>query len=257
MKKRSAVKIFFSVVYALLMREITTRFGSQKLGYLWAIIEPMAMIVIFSIIHSKMNTKVPYDMSVFLATSFVSYNLFKDIVLRNLETFNANKGLFVYKQVKPFDAIISRMILEFVLQCFVVIVLLIIGYYVGVDMKVKDLLSVLLAVLWFVLFGFGLAVLFAFLSYFFENFAKIARLIFLPMFFISGLFFSAESLPPQIRDILLLNPVFQFEEMIHGFYFYALDDRYVNYIYLIFWTLIPMFLGLWLYKKTERKIIMS
>jgi len=255
--KRSSLKIFFSVIKALLLREITTRFGSQKLGYFWAVLEPMAMIIVFAVIHSRMGTKTPYDMAVFLAVSFVSYNMFKSIVLRNLNSFTANKGLFVYKQVKPFDTLVSRTILEINVQIFVAIVLIIIGWFLQLDMRVKDLLNVILGMAWFALFGFSLSVLFAVLSYFFENFDKIARLVFLPLFFVSGLFYTAESLPPKIRDILIWNPVFQFEEMIHGFYFYSLDDRYVNYDYLLMWTLIPLFFGLWLYRKTERKIIMS
>jgi capsular polysaccharide transport system permease protein len=124
-------------------------------------------------------------------------------------------------------------------------------------MECKNLLGVILSFFWFSLFGLSLGVLFAVLSYFFENFSKIINLIFLPMFFVSGLFFAAKDLPENIRNILIWNPVFQFEEMIHGYYFYVLDDRYVNYLYLTLWTLIPLYLGLWLYKKTERKIIMS
>ncbi len=257
MKKRSPLRIFFSVVKALLLREIQTRFGSQKLGYLWAVVEPMAMIVFFALIHAKIGTKTSYDIVTFLAVSFVSYNLFKDIIFKNIDAFKANKNLFVYKQVKPFDALVSRAILEIYIQIFVVIVLIVIGYYFNVDMKAKDLLLVILGFFWMALFGFSLSVLFAVLNYFFENFGKIIRLMFLPMFFISGLFFTADTLPPNIRNILLFNPVLQFEEMIHGYYFYSLSDKYVNYTYIWLWTIIPLFLGLWLYRKVERKIIMS
>ncbi|WP_175403757.1 ABC transporter permease [Caminibacter mediatlanticus] len=241
----------------MLLREIQTRFGSQKLGYFWAVIEPMAMIIVFSIIHSHLGSKTPYNMIIFLAISFVTYNLYKDIIIMNLNSFQSNKALFVYKQVKPFDTLISRTLIEINIQIFVTIILLIIAYYLNIEIKVKNLLYVLLSIIWLIIFSFSLSLLFAVLSYFFENFAKIIKLIFLPMFFISGLFFTAKDLPDSIRNILLYNPVLQFEEMIHGFFFYSLDDRYVNYLYLLFWTIIPLFVGLWLYKKSEKKIIMS
>jgi capsular polysaccharide transport system permease protein len=224
---------------------------------LWAILNPLAMIIVFGIIHSQIGSKTSYSMPVFLAVSFVSYNLFKGIVMQSLSAFSANKGLFVYKQVKPIDTIFSRFFLEFFVQIIVAIILVVIGIYLNIKIEVKDLLFTLLSLFWFAFFGLSLGVLFAVLGYFFENFPKIINLVFLPMFFMSGLFFTAENLPSNIRDILLYNPVFQFEELIHGWFFYSLSDRYVDYDYLLMWTIIPLFLGLWLYKRTEKKIIMS
>jgi len=79
----------------------------------------------------------------------------------------------------------------------------------------------------------------------------------MPLMFISALFYSVESLPQVAREIILYNPIVHFMELIHGEYFYSLDTTYVDFIYMIIWTLIPGYLGLWLYVKTERKIIMS
>jgi len=255
--KRSSFKIFTAVIKALLLREIQTRFGSKKLGYFWAIVDPMIMIIVFALIHSYLGSKTSYPIVVFLATSFLSYNTFRAVIQQSMHAFSANKSLFIYKQVKPFDTLVSRYILELFISIIVTLIFIFIGLYLDLDISCKNMLFVMLAFFWFSFFGFSLGVLFAVLSYFFENFPKIINIIFYPMFFISGLFFTAQSLPENIRGILLINPVFQFEEMIHGFYFYTLDDRYVNYIYLLLWTLVPLFLGLWLYKKSERKIIMS
>ena len=194
---------------------------------------------------------------VFLATSFISYNMFRNITFKSMNAFNANKALFVYKQVKPFDTIISRTIIEVALAIIITIILLCIGLYLGLDVTCKNIFGVIVGFLWIALFGVSLGILFAVLSTFYENFEKIIKLAFLPMFFLSGLFYTAESLPQIAREILLYNPIFNFMELIHGEYFFPLDTRYVDYNYLLLWTLIPLFLGLWLYKKTERKIIMS
>jgi len=241
----------------LLLREIQTRFGSQKLGYFWAVVEPMIMIIVFALIHSYLGSSTPYPISVFLATSFLSYNAFRAVIQQLMNSFKANKPLFIYKQIKPFDTLISRYILEIFIFTVIIILFIFIGLYLGIDINCKDPLYVMLAFFWFTFFGFSLGILFAVLAYFFENFPRIINIIFYPMFFISGLFFTADSLPQKVRDILLWNPIFQFEEMIHGYYFYVLNDKYVDYSYLLIWTLIPLFLGLWLYKKAEKKIIMS
>jgi len=105
------------------------------------------------------------------------------------------------------------------------------------------------------LVGFG--ILFAVIGFFYENFKKIISLIFMPLFFISALFYTIDSLPFVIKQLLLYNPVVHFMEMIHGNYFYALNTKYVDYNYMLIWTLVPLYLGLYLYIKSYRKIIMS
>ena len=46
-------------------------------------------------------------------------------------------------------------------------------------------------------------------------------------------------------------------EWIHGSYIVTLDTRYVDISYMIEWTVIPLFLGLWLYTKSEGKFLDS
>ena len=43
---RSSWQIMCDSVHALLMREIKTRFGSNRLGYFWAIAEPIAQAAV-------------------------------------------------------------------------------------------------------------------------------------------------------------------------------------------------------------------
>lgn len=259
MKKRSSLKIFFSVVNALLLREIQTRFGSRKLGYFWAVLEPMSGIIVFATIKELLhpNAMPGIDYPVFLASGFVAYFMFKNIVIKNMNSFSANKGLFVYKQVKPFDTIVSRALLEFFLTVIILILFLFIGWYLNFDIVPKNILMVIFAYIWFAFFGFSLGILFAVFGFFFENFSKIINLLFLPLFFMSALFYTLDSLPPIVRKILLLNPIVNFEEMIHSNYFDGLSNQYYNITYMVLWTIIPLSLGLWLYKKSERNIIMS
>ncbi|WP_456489434.1 ABC transporter permease [Caminibacter pacificus] len=259
MKKRSSLHIFFSVVKALLLREIQTRFGTQKLGYLWALIEPMSTIIIFALIKEALHPNGMPGISypVFLASGMIAYFMFRNIVIKSMDSFTANKGLFVYKQVKPFDTILSRYLLETNLHFIIVLVFLFIGWYLGLDIECKNILGVLTAYIWLSLFGLSLGILFAVLGFFFENFKKIIGIMFLPLYFMSALFYDVSSLPPVAQKILYYNPVVHFMEMIHGNYFYGMDTKFVDYNYMLIWTIVPAFVGLWLYKKSERKIIMS
>jgi len=75
------------------------------------------------------------------------------------------------------------------------------------------------------------------------------------LLFFSAVFYPVMALPPVAQDALLYNPLTHFMEMIHGFYMEALDDRFVNYRYMLLWTIVPLFMGLWLYRMLEQRIV--
>ena len=65
------------VVYALALRETRTRFGAHRLGYFWALLEPLFWIITFWGLFRVVNRAAPMGMAVvpFLVTGIVPYEL--------------------------------------------------------------------------------------------------------------------------------------------------------------------------------------
>ena len=256
-KNNSAFQTQYNVVSALFLREVQTRFGTKKLGYFWAIFDAMLMVLIFAGLKNAIAPQAMpgVDFSVFLATGFLAFFLWKNIVSRSLNAFSSNSALFVYKQVKPFDTIVARVILEILVSIVATFVFLFIGWYFDFVINVDDFNMVIVAVIWLVVFGFGFGLMSAVLSVFYETYSKIVNIILSPLLFISALMYTVESLPPVLRELIVYNPLVHFIEMIHGFYFSSLNTKYVEYSYMTYWTLIPLFIGLFLYQKSQEKIM--
>jgi capsular polysaccharide transport system permease protein len=247
---------FFNVIYALFLREIQTRFGTKKMGYFWAIVEPSVQIAVFLVLkvlvfHTSMAG---VDFAVFLASGFIAYNLFKNIVTHSMGAFESNQALFLYAQVKPIHTIFARVLVEFLVFIFVSLFFLTIGWYFHSEIVPFDLIGVMLAVIFFMVFAFSLGLLFAVIGSFYETLKKIINLIFTPIMFLSALMYTVDSLPPTAREYILYNPIVHFVELIHGSYIEALHTDYVDFEYMFLWTIIPLFLGLYFYIKAERKI---
>jgi capsular polysaccharide transport system permease protein len=132
-----------------------------------------------------------------------------------------------------------------------------IGYYFEFDMEVKNFNLVLLSVIWLSIFSLGIGILSAVLATFFDFYKKMYGYMMLPLMFTSAVFYTVESLPTMLRELIVYNPLVHFMEMLHGSYFYVLDTRYVDYMYMTYWTIIPFFIGLFLYTKSEKNIIAS
>ena len=259
MKKRTSFQIFQSVVMALFLREVQTRFGTKRLGYFWAILDPLMKVIVFTAMKEAISTSTTpgIDYPVFLASSFLTYNFFMAVMMGSMNAFEANAALFNYKQVKPFDTLVSRFFLEFLIMCMAIIVFICFGLYFDLNLHIKDFNMVFLAVVWLGIFGFGMGLVFAVIGTFYETFKKVVGYMSMPLFFLSGLMYTLDSLPQIARDILSYNPLVHFMEMIHGNYFQVLNTNYVDYSYMFFWTILPLSAGLYFYKRSEKKILAS
>ncbi|HEY0295100.1 MAG TPA: ABC transporter, partial [Bordetella sp.] len=55
---RSSLKIVQSVIFALFLREMQTRFGARRMGFVWVVMDPLTILVVILVFHAVMNTGV-------------------------------------------------------------------------------------------------------------------------------------------------------------------------------------------------------
>jgi len=261
-KKRKPSFVFFSVIKALFLRELDMRISSGKSGIIWTFLEPFLQVFIFIYIHVLIKEHTGstsmdlYSYSVFMSSGFVAFNMFRQILTKSMGAFGANKGLFSYKQVKPIDTIIARVFVEIFLMTCVVVIFLILGFLFDIDNYIpKNILLVFLSIIWLIIFSFGIGLLVAIGNFFYMSVGKFIGIISFILLIFSAVFFPLNNIPKVAQDVLLYNPLVHFMEMIHGFYLYGLNDKLVDYVYVLYWTIIPIFIGLWLYVKLEKRII--
>jgi len=233
------------------------RFSVSKSGLFWTFFEPFMQVFIMVIIKVVIFGKAGdnFDFAAFLALNFTAYNMFRNILSKSMGSFTANKALFVYKQVKPIDTIIARVMVEVFVTGTIIVAFVLIGMYFGFDLNVKHLPMVALGFLWLILFAFSFGLFVAVSNTFYPSIGKTINIFMIFLMFGSAVFYSIEMLPTQIQTLLLYNPLTHFMEMIHGYYFYTLDDSFVDYNYMILWTLSPLYIGLVFYRKLEERII--
>jgi len=256
LKQRSSWQVQKSVLYALFLREVNVRFSAGKLGYFWVIFEPLLQISIFVTVKVMLfGSNSTLDYPVFITLGFIGFNLFRHIVDRAMSVFSANKGLYAYKQVKPVDTIIARVLTEILITIIIMILFVLFGLYFNFDLNIQSLGMLIFTFIWLILFGLSFGLFIAVIGVFFDSFQKVVKLVLSPLMFVSAIFYSMQDIPQTLQEILYYNPLVHFMEMLHANYFYSLTDDFVNYQYMLIWTVIPLFMGLWLYQKLEKRIV--
>ncbi len=233
------------------------RFSMSRIGLFWTFVQPFLQVLIFVLIKVFLfgRTAETFDFAVFLALNFTAFNMFKSISNMSMGAFNANRGLFIYKQVKPIDTIIARGIVELFITGIIILTFILIGFYFNYDMNVKDLELVALGYMSLMIFSFSFGLCLAIANTFMPSVSKVVGFLMYFLMFASALFYTVDMLSPELQSVVLMNPLTHFMELIHGSYFYALDIAHVNYHYMFIWTISLLFVGLWLYERLERKII--
>lgn len=259
MKPRTPWEIQKSVVFALFIRELKTRAGSYRLGYAWTLLSPLAMVIIFTVIFSfRGREAVPgVDLPLFMITGVVTFFLFQTIVTQCVASFSSNAGLFYYKQVKPFDTLIARTLLECIIHLFVFVVLISSAAWLGYETAMDDIFGVVVILCLVSLFAFGTGLVFAVVVSLYEDMGKVVPILMRPLFFLSAVFYPLAWIPQEYRGLLLWNPLLHAIELGRQAYFKLYTVPEVSVFYLAICTLIVCTFGMALYRLNWYRVVAS
>ena len=230
-----AAKVQIRVINALMLREIHTINGGDKLGYLWVLIQSTFGIAVFWGIRVMMGAKQPHGlpMPLFLASGFCVWNIFSETVNKSMIAEKANCTLLTFPQVTLLDSLIARAIVISATQYFVTGVIIVLSHVFGYDRTVIDW-GALFALMFIVpFFSLGCGAFFAAFAEFIPVLKKIIPMVLRIMFFASGVIFAIGGMPHKAKEYLAINPVLQFIEWLRG----ALSDAYLAFDYDLFYLL--------------------
>lgn len=258
MSGRSSTHIMLSVWKALLLREATFRLFGTRAAWAWLLIEPLSHFAFLTFLFAVVRHRVVggMDVAIWLILGLIGFFTFRRTANQMGGAIDSNRALFTYRQVLPFDAILVRGVLEgvIIIAAFAVITVVmgLIGYDVLPDRPMM-LLSGFLG-LWLLGAALGLAV--AVGGEIAEETRQIVSILMMPLYFLSGVIFPLSAVPPQYREILMLNPVVHgVEAMRAGFstYYHAAEGLDLGYLYLSALCLLAF--GLLLYTRFAKTIV--
>ncbi|WP_201582379.1 ABC transporter permease [Psychrobacter immobilis] len=258
-KHRSGLKVMGAAFHALLMRELQTRFGGYRLGYLWAPLEVIFQMLIFLVIFGVVIERAVPGMSfpLFLVAGMVPFRMFQTIATRALGAVEANQGLLMYRSIRHIDVIIARSALEFIIY-FVTLVILLTGLaFFGDYASLANLHIVLFCWITLFLFSFGVALIMMVVGFYGGEISKIIAILFTILYFTSGIIYPIHIIPEPYFSYLLYNPFIHNIELIRHAFAPAYPAYHIDITYFLKWTVAVNFLGLLMYKAVERDLIRS
>ncbi len=240
------VVVMARVVLAVLLREMQTRFGRNRLGYLWALFEPIIHVSAFVAVFAALGRSAPLggNLPLFLVTGVTPWLLFSHTLDRTMRAVDGNRALLTFPHVMPLDLIIARSVLEAMTKIAVFAILCWGCYLAFGAFSVERPLEVLAALSCLALIGAGLGMIAAAISTVWPTFERLFPALKRPLYFTSGVFFLADRLPPQARAWLAGNPLLHAVEWLRSAFFVDFESSFVERPYPLAFGLVALFLGL-------------
>lgn len=258
LKPRSPLQIKKSVIFALVLREARSRFGERRMGAIWTLIEPICHLLILSVLFALIRGRAMagIDFPVFVLVGLAPFLLFRNTALRLMNSPKENRSLFAYKQIKPLDTFIARVLVEFSISTSVYTILVFGFAWWGFDMSIKAPIEWMLTIVLGLLFSFGLGMLLSLIAHAMPSSTLFLRMMFFPLYFISGVLIPASYLPHAMLPLLLLNPFLHLLELIRAEIFphyVPVDGVSVHYVIAV--TLVLLFVSLGTYRVRRLHLI--
>lgn len=253
---RRSLEIQRRVLYALMMREIITRFGRENLGVLWLVGEPMLFTLGVTTLWTAagLNHSSAIPIVAFAVTGYSSVLMWRNTVSHSVSAIEQNKNLLFHRNVQVIDVLLTRVALEIGGATASFITLSLAFIFIGWMPVPVDLFQIITGWVMLAWFGTSLAFLIGAASVgsdLVERLWQPAAYLLFPM---SGAGFMVEWLPQKLQDAVLFLPMVHGVEMLRQGYFGNVVQTHYDLGYMATFCLILSLAGIFAVRVLGHKL---
>jgi len=241
-------------------REFQAKYRNSLLGAAWTVLNPLAMIVVYTVIFSQvMGSRLPgqtghFAYSIYLCAGLLTWGLFAEITTRGqnvfLEHANLIKKLQFPRICLPIVVVLNALVNFAIIFGLFLVFLAFSGAFPG--WVILALLPVLALQ---ILFAIGLAMVLGVLNVFFRDVGQFFAILLQFWFWFTPIVYPVKALPESIRHWLDFNPM---AAVIRAYQGILLDGSMPDWSSLIPVTVLALLfcgLGLQLFRKRAGEMV--
>lgn len=208
-------------ILALMLREMSTRYGRSPGGYLWSVLEPVGGILLMAIGFALIARTPPLGTSfvLYFATGMLPFSLYGAIETTVSRSLNYSRALLMYPAVRWIDAVLARFFLNLLTKLVITFLVLTATMVLTETRTVLDFGPMLAGLGMAALLGLGVGLMNCALEGLFPVWGMVWGIATRPLLLASGVFLLYEQLSPAAQAVLWWNPLLHVVgEFRSGFY---------------------------------------
>ena len=172
----------------LILRDLKVRYKNSILGVLWSLLNPLLMMVVFSLVFGVLSPNGPRQYPVFFLVGLLPWNFFSGALLSGTASITSNnhlvKKVYFPREILPIAAVFSNLVNFFI--ALIVLVVFLYAAGLGVTMHAWWLIPLIIIQL---IFTLGLGLLLSSLHVFYRDIMMILDVVMLAWFFLTPIMY--------------------------------------------------------------------
>lgn len=206
------------IIRILTWRDFAARFRGSAFGILWAIIQPLFMMVVYTLVFSVFlkvrfgSSDSPYTFAVYLLCGLLPWNTFAEGLSSSTDLIRKNTNL-VKRVVFPLEVLPLNLTLVSVIQQLIGFVLLLPLAYIITGTLSWAMLFTPVILLFQILFVTGANWIWSSISVFLPDLRQATALLTTLLMFVTPIFYPEDLIPDRFQWLIKLNPIAQLVSM--------------------------------------------
>lgn len=244
------------LVKQLVARDFKTKYKRSFFGVFWSFLNPLlTMLVQYVVFSTLFKSDIP-NFPAYLLTGIVMFNFFNESTSLGLTAITGNAGLitkvYVPKLIYPLSRVLSSTV-NFLLSLLPLLVVLLIT---GVRLQ-KAALLMAFPILCLLAFCIGVSLLLSTLMVFFRDMQFLWGVLTMIWMYATPIFYPENIIPQQFMALYKMNPLYHFIRFVRIILIDGVSPEPKAYFLCLIAAVIPLVVGLLVFRQQENKFILS
>ena len=215
----------------LVKRDFTNRYKESVLGIIWSFLNPLCIMIIFTVIFSVLFRQRIHNFPVYFLTGRLIYDFFVAATRGAMQSIRNNRGILTKIFVPRSVFAISTICYEFI--NFLISLIILLGVMIV-----------------------GVGLILAVLNTYFSDVGHFYSIFTLILMYASALFYPMEIVPADIQIIFTLNPLYIAITCLRDTMMYNVFPEISSIIYLAIFSIMLFGVGFLLFRIHEKKLVL-
>ena len=246
------------LILRLAWREIESRYKSSILGMLWAVLVPLLMLAVYTLVFSvifesrwgnRLTNKLEFSLVLF--AGMICFNFFAECINRAPGLMHENIS-FIKKVVFPLNILAWVVVLVALFNALISFFVLLTAYIIVFGTPPLTILLLPIVVAPLFLLTLSLTWVLSSLGVYVRDIRQAVGIFVTVLMFLSPIFYPMEAVPAKLKFAIWINPLGISLEWVRGAMFWGLVPQIDSYIIFLVISLIFVWLSASWFEATKK-----
>lgn len=238
----------------LVLRDIKKRYKRSALGFLWVMLDPLLMMLIFYLIFSQVFGREVGNYTAYVMSGISMWQLFSQGTKVSGAAFIQNRNLInkvaLPKAIFPLSVVASSLVHFLFSLIPLSLIIVVSGTTISSNVVFLPFIIMLLA-----MFALGISLAIATLAVFFHDVIYIYDVFLMAWMYCSAIFYPVSILPEKIRILLSLNPLYHYISLFRACLYDQAAPKTEHLLVGLVFGVLSLITGWIIYRRNRDRIV--